>query len=64
MQPKKEMLLLFVLILLSTGIIISAEVPSGKKMPGRPAKCCKMASPSPSAAPLNTITEGILKGRA
>jgi len=70
MQLKKEILLFYMLILICAGVIIAAEKPqgkegvkNGKEDAKKPAtKCCKISRPS--AAPLNTITEGILRGRA
>lgn len=65
MRLKKEILLFYFLILVSAGIIIAADAPQHKGNEKKPAtKCCKISRPSPSAAPLNTITEGILRGKA
>ncbi len=58
MQLKKEIALLYILILVSAGVIVAAEKPE-KKAAGKPAvKCCTIPKPAPSATPLNTITPG------
>jgi hypothetical protein len=64
MQFKKEILLFYTLIALSAGVIIAADQPEKKKVKKVCVKCCKITQPSPSAAPLNTITEGILRYKA
>lgn len=64
MQPKKEILFFYILIVISTGVIIAAEQPPGHTIKKSPVKCCKISRPAPSAAPLNTITEGILRYKA
>ena len=66
MRLKKEILLFYFLILVSAGIIIAADAPQPVGNEKKPvSKCCKISRPSsPSAAPLNTITEGILRGKA
>ncbi|MBC7868110.1 MAG: hypothetical protein H7X88_11310 [Gloeobacteraceae cyanobacterium ES-bin-316] len=64
MQLKKEILLFYILILVSAGIIIAAEQPNAD-LPKKPViKCSKATQSSPSAAPSNTITEGLLRYKA
>lgn len=66
MQLKKEILLFYILLIVSAGVIIAADKEQPQKLPVKKAglKCCKLPKPSPSAAPLNTITEGILRYKA
>jgi hypothetical protein len=60
MQPKKEILLFYVLIVISTGVIIAAKQPQGHAIKKSPVKCCKISRPTP----LNTFTESILRHKA
>ncbi len=64
MQPKKEILLFYILIVISAGVIIAAEQPQIHAIKKSPVKCCKISRPAPSSAPLNTITESILRYKA
>ena len=63
MQIKKEILFFYVLILISAGVIIAADQPTKAEIK-QDVKCCKLPRQAPSAAPLNTITEGILRYKA
>ncbi len=66
MQLKKEILLFYILLIVSVGVIIAADKEQSQKLPVKKPglKCCNLPKPSPSAAPLNTITEGILRYKA
>ena len=68
MLLKKEIVLFYLLILVSAGVIIAADQPSTKKTPKKPGvKCCNINKQAPqqrTALPLNYITEGILRLKA
>jgi hypothetical protein len=64
MQPKKEILLCYLLILLSAGVIIAAEQPTAKKVGVPCTKSCSNPVKKSSPAPLNFITEGIFRYKA
>ncbi|RYY69501.1 MAG: hypothetical protein EOO13_09335 [Chitinophagaceae bacterium] len=64
MRLKKEILLFYVLIIASAGIIIAADQPSPNK-PG--VKCCKINrqdAKKKTTPPLYYISEGILRFKA
>jgi hypothetical protein len=64
MQLRKEILLFYILIIVSAGVIIAADQPQKQAVKKPAIKCCTINRVRPSAAPLNTITEGILRYKA
>jgi len=62
MQLRKDILLFYLLIIVSLGVIIAADKPVEKTRPNKVgAKCCTLPGPIRSSMPLNTITEGIFR---
>lgn len=64
MQLKKEMLIFYSLLIASVGVIIAAEQPQKNIFKKKSIKCCSAPKTAPSAAPLNIITEGLLRFKA
>jgi hypothetical protein len=68
MPLKKEILLFYVLIIVSAGVIIAADQPVKKAAPKSPGvKCCrinKQDTQKKTTPPLYYITEGILRFKA
>ncbi|HRD58076.1 MAG TPA: hypothetical protein PK504_08490 [Ferruginibacter sp.] len=68
MRIKKEILLFYVLIIASAGVIIAADQPdiAPKKPvtnPDKPVKCCNIKKQPTTPTP-NYITEGMLRLKA
>lgn len=68
MPLKKEILLFYVLIIVSAGVIIAADQPVKEVEPKKPGiKCCnlnKQGNKKKTTPPLYYITEGILRFKA
>lgn len=67
MLLKKEILLFYVLIIVSAGVIIAADQPNRNAAKKPAVKCCKLnpqPAPQKSTPPLYYITEGILRFKA
>ena len=64
MQLRKEILFLYLLLIVSVGVIIAADQPRETPVKKPNVKCCKIPGAVPPALPLNTITEGILRYKA
>lgn len=60
MRLKKEILLFYTLLIVSTGILIAADQVPCKEIKA-PVKCCKQVNPAKATSPWNFITEGILR---
>jgi hypothetical protein len=64
MQLKKEMLIFYSLLIASAGVIIAAEQPQKNVFKKESIKCCRAPKAAPSDAPLNIITESLLRFKA
>jgi len=65
MQLRKDILLFYVLILASAGVIIAADQPVKKVIPTKNGvKCSILPKPTSSPMPLNILKQGILHFKA
>lgn len=68
MLLKKEILLLYTLVLVSAGVLVAADQPERKPAEKKPGvKCCKLNkkdAQKKTTPPLYYITEGILRFKA
>lgn len=67
MPFKKEMILLYLLVLLSVGYIIAAEPSINKPSKSKPAlkpQCCTKPGKTKSGSPLNFLSQSMLHVKA
>ncbi len=62
MQLRKDILLFYLLIVVSVAVIAAAEKPANKTAHKKAGvKCCKLPTGARSSLPLNLLAEGIFR---
>ncbi len=62
MHLRKDILLFYLLVVISVGVIIAADQPVQQGVPKKAGvKCCKLPKATGTTMPLNTLAEGIFR---